>query len=843
MKEKLIAVLLLIAGVSFGDWLYNKSAKTLTECDSSGVALAESPWIFSVAAKSMDGDVTNISIGRNQVGATSELDLQAAIHGDKAAIIGLDGDCFNYNLTKVYLTKIKLPLSLTSIGYNCFYGQKQMVHVEPFLPEGVNNLAAGAFQNAGVTNSLRYGYCGGTMTMGASCMFQGTAIDRIDAGPAVGSMPQSTFKDCKNLRDVRLSEGLKTIGASAFAGCTAITNISPFLPDSVTSIGQQALHTANVIPGTFSFVANNEDASINADCISIGAVTNICFGDGNIYIDNNALTSVANVKTVRFGKGVLSLHEHGMWGFRVNSYATRFEVPVGISAWETFIADHNPTDWADIPETGNNPSKEKYYGAFPDGPEPRCLIGIYGYGGTRYVWIYSYSLGGEGAKELYVSGASESGEELLVGETSPAYGEYPNAGDSLPMTCSAPEYVTDGALTEYKCVGYRIEKLNEAYEWELESEVKDGARSYTFNPEEAGATRLTWLWEVSGYNVAVALPAIEGLGSVTLSDKDHGDFYLKDRVVEISAVGDTFVRWFGDVPESDAFNRTINLKMDGGKSLLPYFAHDWVRSGNYITDGYWTIKVAVSSSKMTIQSPTVNWAPGFLDLSKPVQSGEIIVEIGQNALKENKVLTDLRLPDTIIKVNSSSLYNCTNLKNVSPFVPDSLVTFNDWCFRSCGITNALVIGGNLEKTYSFGVYAFSECKIPELTIKEGLTSIKAHTFSYLYDLRVLRFEGDYPTMVETAFTRGGDIAKYSKMVQMYIPGELPGWKTLVEECVTPWKEVSDADKEYYFQIFGVNAPVPDGLFVEANHAKCLGQLGSQWYFNTSSNKGLLMIIR
>lgn len=164
-------------------------------------------------------------------------------------------------------------------------------------------------------------------------------------------------------------------------------------------------------------------------------------------------------------------------------------------------------------------------------------------------------------------------------------------------------------------------------------------------------------------------------------EKDHGEFYFKNREVTLTATGDSFVRWYDDVSDDQLYSRTINVTMDSAKYICPYFKHDWVKSGNYIEDGYWKLAVSKSGTRLTVTGVSVNWQPGFLDLSKPVETGEIIVEIGQNALKDNRVLADLRLPETIVKLNSSSVYNCAKLTNVVPFVPKSLVTFNDWCFR------------------------------------------------------------------------------------------------------------------------------------------------------------------
>lgn len=147
----------------------------------------------------------------------------------------------------------------------------------------------------------------------------------------------------------------------------------------------------------------------------------------------------------------------------------RFDIPAGYDYWDEFVSTNKVMDWADVPESGNNPSKEKYYEIFPTGPEPDCLIWIYGYGSySRYIWVRRYTLGNETSKVLYVEGRDESGNEVELDSPQPAYGAYPDAGDALPLLYSAPEFARDGNSVEYKCIGYRIEKLNEKNQWVVE---------------------------------------------------------------------------------------------------------------------------------------------------------------------------------------------------------------------------------------------------------------------------------------------------------------------------------------------------------------------------------------
>ncbi len=51
-------------------------------------------------------------------------------------------------------------------------------------------------------------------------------------------MEAGTFKNCSNLRNVTLTDGLTVIGQSMFDNCTSLTSIT--IPRSVKSIGNSA---------------------------------------------------------------------------------------------------------------------------------------------------------------------------------------------------------------------------------------------------------------------------------------------------------------------------------------------------------------------------------------------------------------------------------------------------------------------------------------------------------------------------------------------------------------------------------------------------------------------------
>ncbi len=842
MRRIFILFSLALAGHLYGDWLFDSTAKTLTECDSEGVAIADNPWVFSVTSSKVVDGVYNLTIKYKTIGAADKLDLQTPIHGQSAVITSLADDFLKHNTSKALLTSIKLPLTLTSIGKEAFANHSKLVHVEPFLPDSIQKIGNDAFYYTAITNNLRIGHDGNPVTVGTSA-FSRCLASSADLGSGVTALSFDMFKGCSSLSSVKLSDAVTSIGEQTFESCTALTTIEPLLPDSVTAIGSRAFYGVPLKANCLSIKAQNKPISILSSTFYISGITNIVFGDGQVTLSSDSFMNASNVKTVRFGKGVLKLPSEGMKAFRLSSYNARFDVPAGIDDWEEFIAANKTRDWADVPETGNNPSKEKYRAAFPGDPDPRCLIYLPGSSSNnRYIWVKSYQLGDADDKVLYIIGKDTEGNTINVGEVYPEYGTYVDAGDKAPISCTAPEFVNNGWHTEYKCVGYQIEKMDENGGLVLDSIVKDGSSSYTFNPTEAGSTRLVWLWEPYAYDVDLQMPTLLDLGTVSEPTHTHNEFYLKDSVVKFIATakeGAKFVRWFGDVPEDQAYNAELNLKIDAEKTIYPYFEHDWVVDGNYITDGYWRLAWSGKINSMSIGKPNVNWAPGFLDLRKPVIGG-IIDAMGADCFKQYAGIVDIRLPDSLTAINKQAFVSCTKLKNVSPFLPSKVISVAASAFSSCSaITNALVIG-NDDGTFSLGGTAFgSGCaNIPSITLGKNVKTLSQDAFKNSTKVTEIRFLGDRPTFNTQSFQR---TSSYSLTIRVYLPAKLPGWSSFLATAGTPWQEVPEASKQTYFKNFGEDAPLPTGMITESNSS--MGQMRNQWYFDTSPSKGTLLIIR
>ena len=847
MKRLLMVCLMALSGHAFSDWLYNYSGKTLTECDSEGTPLSSGAWVFTVTASTKLEDKYNITLKYKTIGASDKLNLQAKIHGDSAIITALADDFLKNNTSKALLTEVKLPLTLKKIGKEAFAYHSKLVHVEPFLPEGVVSIGNEAFRNTPITNALCIGQSSGSVTLGHSIFLNSGKIPSADIGPGVTSLLQDTFKKCQAMRSVKLHDNFQSLGKQVFESCTSLTTIEPFLPDSLVSLGSRAFYDTAVKSEYLYLKANDQPLAIPASTFYLSGVTNIVFGEGPVALTTDSIMSAGTVKTVKFGKGCLTLPSIGMKAFQVSSYTVRFDVPAGVQEWENFIAQYKFKEWADIPESGKNPSKENYRASFPDGPEPRCLLYIPGdESKNRYVWLQSYPLGAADDKVLYVDGKNESGGLVNFGAVEPTYGIYTDAGNKLPLVCTAPKYAEDGAGTEYICTGYTLETMDDVGGWIPQSTVADGSTSHSFNPSDAGSTHLVWNWAASGYTLTVNMPSIE-IGSVTYRDPDRNTFYQRGSTVRLTATpieGGRFVRWCGDVPEEQIFNAELDLVMDAPKMVRPYFEYGWVldESAKTMTDGYWTLAWTGSRDSLVVSSVKSSWTKGLglLDLTKPIIGGGTITGIGSSAFRGNLNIVDIRLPDTVASIGAAAFYECKSMKNVAPFMHENVLSVGKEAFFRCeAITNAFTFGGLKDKTYKTGTYILKGVtKLPAITIGVGVTALSDNDFNgNVSTLRDLTFFCDQPSIASTTFGRDSG---YARQIRVHVPKTLPKWKSFIESSVTPWSELSSSVQKAFTTRFGADAELPDGQITDYS---TMGGMREQWLFGFTVESGLLMIIR
>ena len=114
------------------------------------------------------------------------------------------------------LTTIKLPNTLTTIGYNTFMNCSSLVSIN--LPYSLTTIGEYAFSGC-------------------------SSLTSVTLPNSITSIGNGAFSGCSSLTSVTLPNSMTTIGEYAFRGCSSLTSVT--IPDSVTSIGLHAFYSCD----------------------------------------------------------------------------------------------------------------------------------------------------------------------------------------------------------------------------------------------------------------------------------------------------------------------------------------------------------------------------------------------------------------------------------------------------------------------------------------------------------------------------------------------------------------------------------------------------------------------
>ena len=670
-----------------------------------------------------------------------------------------------------------------------------------------------------------------------------TAIKKVWLPDSVVSM-NGTFRNCTALQVMSaetavLPPNLASMGDRTFQSCSAL------------AFGEIALGTN----GTFSFSGAYQFQSCSG-------ITRIILGEGVASLPESVFSYCTNVKEVEF-LGYTTWNTAAFGGgtsaAQWNDLQARFVIPFNNASWDKFLNDNkgigattmnNVSDWNEA--TMGDAYRTKF-GA--DAKSPTYLINT---ANTKTKRQYVVIKAGEIATRTL--NVTAEPKELAPDETVPAYGNHPDVSADLPLTCSAPQFVADGDIY-YECVKYRLETQDPSSGAYVDQREADG-HSFEYNPSAAGIERLAWLFAPAGYRPNVKYA--EAGGSVSCDPQPtlgDGQFWPSNTTVQITATpvaGRKFVRWYGDVDESVCSNATISVTLTGVKTLIAYFDTPWVvAEGNgSMSDGYWRIPISSGYPNAMALGKVSQWPDSRvqmeLGLDKPIAGGGAIVSVAADFAYPGPSATDSRmarlgLPLTLKSVGENAFRNLSGLRIVEPFLPDSVTYIGDRAFADCSIGNALRVGMDSRKSFSFGGegYYFRNNRIPSATFGEGVTAIPIHTLYNCAGLREIVMLGDVRSLGERCFL--GDAS--SKVVRfasypsfgfrpfdnwadysacVYVPRGNEGWQSFMtnENEMTPWTLLEDSYKKAYTNRYP-GAKFPKGMSLKATSSNGLGR---QWIF-------------
>lgn len=433
--------------------------------------------------------------------------------------------------------------------------------------------------------------------------FQNTGITSIVIPGGVRKIDKHAFYGCENLTTITMKNGLETIGDYAFDSCRELVSID--IPDSVTSIGVWVFHGCSEL----------KKASLSRNITKIEKATFRACQKLESVILSPAVTDIAD-DAFKYcnayvyypaALGDVSANMYGQCAYTIQKDNT--------------VAVHV--------EQGSRPLEilESIYGmpisslTFAEGVNPIVICGYH------YLtnMVSKDAEGHIGACTLCDGDDIEKPHDFADGKTACKCGYVPFVITSQPTDLKLTEgYSAGSTLTVGSKSTYGTEQVE--YQWYENDTLIAGAtaNSYTV-PTGKGAGTYTYYCKVSsnGYSAesdkaGVTVTAKEKVSGIELTDPEQTT--LKK--------GDCF---------KDKTGKMIYKVISDGKKPTACF-----------------VKMVVKTKKVSI--------PATVKVGGVSYS---VVEIANNAFKNDKKLTSVVIGKNISKIGKQAFYGCKKLKTIT----------------------------------------------------------------------------------------------------------------------------------------------------------------------------------
>jgi len=626
----------------------------------------------------------------------------------------------------------------------------------------------------------------------------------------VHTIGHCAFRSCSNLKTVRLSANIQDVGDCGFMDCTKLTTVTPFLPDTLTTInatfyncssltGELVIASKNVTDIDVNFSGGNYygafyNTRITLADLSKSSVTNI---HPFSFRSSNKLKRVKLPKTLEWiGDAAFyqcsSLNDVNFQSYppvygssifaetKTQSGGGRITYPADNVSWVAFVASLNPTLWANA----GSDRQKTYLATHADGLIPVGFANYKPEGGinsfTYTKWFVPVPV------ETTDTRLAIKGTPVQCGEVTPAYGDC-GVIETFPVVCSASQYALyEGTL--YECQGYRLGKLVGT---DIEYGELVSARTMNFNPEEVGSYSLQWEWKVVAYPITLKA----GTGVTITIDEDpyegYPGYYAAGKPVTVRAAGpksELPARWYIDGTAGHDGETTLSVTVSKAMTILTYVPMDWTYANGTLTDGYWTFNASGDADAITIGALMGRAADvDILDFRKTVHAGETtgafvamadsscktsvastirdvyfaetVTSIGAHAFQDVKSIKYVKLPEALQSIGREA-FRDSGVQTVTPFLPAN-VTLGIGAFYGAGsLTGALVLKTTqpaiLPGEGEIGVFFGTRITSADLS-KSKITSVGKNCFRECPNIGEVFFPKSLNEIVSAAFWSSGNL--------------------------------------------------------------------------------------
>ena len=581
--------------------------------------------VTDIGACAFDGYRTSVSCEADSPASGWVYDWNCGYDATYGNVMTLDEDDFTYYF---------IGNSVTITGY---LGNRTKFRIPTYL-DGytVDTISHHAFLN---NTAIKKVILPDTLNMIGNGAFRGcSSLEEIIIPSNVTEISESAFSNCTSLESVEMANGnLTYIGISVFESCTSLKDIR--LPSSLHGIystafkGCTALESIK-IPGSVYVVCSEAFRG----CSSLRYVE---LGYGVDEIEANAFRDCYNLATVAIPSTVLSIGDSAFANCRsLLSVRLQNSVSLGYN-----VFDGSPTEATREP-VDYSPGISFSIGYAESGELYATVIGADYY--LTELMIPAYY---DGAPVREINYSAFQGRDqitrVVLPETLEIIGSAAFASCTMLEEIIIPAGVKEiGSDAFYNCVN-------------LERAVILGAERI----RENAFTYCSSLYDVT---LPEGLLAIENAFEYCPELKE---IYIPESVNEVNAYA------FGGTYEIKVYTSRGEATELWGYSYgdFPETVHIY---WNYDVPGVEDLDVTFTDEGAIINSVK---APGIINIPLHVAGVRVIV-IGTGILDNNNQITEVRIPTTVVRINSRAFYGTSSLEYV--YIPASVTAIEENAFLS-----------------------------------------------------------------------------------------------------------------------------------------------------------------